>query len=101
MYRWEFAGYLNWANSLLDDILADSDTSEVQDNLDQADAYAAIAKKAFRQWDYLTAAMNARLAYEQVAIAAEELGIATMSADAILLAPSMNASHEGDWIRHK
>ena len=23
MYRWEFAGYLNWANDLLDDILAD------------------------------------------------------------------------------
>jgi hypothetical protein len=101
MYRWEFAGYLNWANDLLDDILADSDTSEVQDNLDQAESYAAAANEAFKQWDYLTAAVNARLAYEQVVMAAEELGIATKSADALLLVPSMNAPHEGDWIRRK
>ncbi|HEX5944425.1 MAG TPA: hypothetical protein VFY66_19230 [Anaerolineales bacterium] len=101
MYRWEFAGYLNWANDLLDDILADSDTSEVQDNLAQAEAYAAAAKAAFDQWDYLTAAMNARLAYEQVAMAADELGIATKSANSILVAPSMSAPHEGDWIRPK
>ena len=100
MYRWEFAGYLNWANNLLDDILADSDTSEVQDNLDQAEAYAAAAKAAFDQWDYLTAAMNARLAYEQVATAADELGLSTQSADRLLLVPSMRAPHEGDWIRH-
>ena len=100
MYRWEFAGYLNWANDLLDDILADSDTSEVQDNLDQAEAYAAAAKAAFDQWDYLTAAMNARLAYEQVATAADELGLSTQSADRLLLVPSMRAPHEGDWIRH-
>jgi hypothetical protein len=100
MYRWEFAGYLNWANDLLDDILADSDTSEVQDNLDQAEAYAAAAKAAFDQWDYLTAAMNARLAYEQVATAAAELGLSTQSADRLLLVPSMRAPHEGDWIRH-
>lgn len=101
MYRWEFAGYLNWANDLLDDILADSDTSEVQGNLAQAEAYAAAAKAAFDQWDYLTAAMNARLAYEQVAMAADELGIATKSANSILVAPSMSAPHEGDWIRPK
>jgi len=100
MYRWEFAGYLNWANGLLDDILADSDPSEVQDNLDQAEAYASAAKAAFDQWDYLTAAMNARLAYEQVATAADELGISTQSADRLLLVPSMRAPHEGDWIRH-
>jgi hypothetical protein len=101
MYRWEFAGYLNWANDLLDDILADSDTSEVQDNLDQAETFAANAKEAFQQWDYLAAAVNARLAYEQVAMAADELGISTASADALLVAPSMNAPHEGDWIRPK
>jgi hypothetical protein len=99
MYRWEFAGYLNWSNDLLDDILADSDTSEVEDNLAQAEAYAATAEKAFNQWNYLTAAMNARKAYEQVAIAAAELGISTQSAEKLLVVPSMRAPHEGDWIR--
>lgn len=99
MYRWEFAGYLNWANELLDDILADSDTSAVQDNLDQAEAYATTAMEAFNQWDYLTAATNARLAYEQVAMAADELGVSTESAAMLKIVPSMNAPHEGDWIR--
>ena len=77
-----------------------SDTSDVQDNLDQAEAYAATAKAAFDQWDYLTAAMNARLAYEQVATAADELGISNQGAELLKLVPSMRAPHEGDWIRH-
>jgi hypothetical protein len=100
MYRYEFAGYLNWANSLLDDILADPNAGEVQDNIDQAEAYAALAVESFNNWDYLAAATNARLAYEQIALAAAELGITTPTDDAFLLvAPTQNAPHEGDPIR--
>jgi len=98
LYRWEFAGYLNWANSLLDDILAHPDAASVQDNLTQAEAYAMQAIESFNNWDYLAAAMNARLAYEQIATATAALGI---SDDAMLLriAPVMNAWPKGDWIR--
>ena len=100
LYRWEFAGYLNWANSLLDDILADPNAGEVQDNVAQAEAYAALAVESFNNWDYLAAVTNARLAYEQIALAAAELGLTTPTEEAFLLvAPTQMAPHEGDPIR--
>jgi hypothetical protein len=98
MYRYEFAGYLNWANSLLADILADPNAGTVQANLDQAEAYAALAVEGFNNWDYLAAAMNARLAYEQIAMAAAQLGI-TLTDEALRVAPTQMAPHEGDPIR--
>jgi hypothetical protein len=101
LYRWEFAGYLNWANNLLDDILADPNAANVQDNVAQAEAYAALAIESFNNWDYLAAATNARLAYEQIALAADELGIATPTDEELLrVAPNGNAPHEGDPIRY-
>jgi hypothetical protein len=100
LYRWEFAGYLNWANDLLDDILADPNVADVQDNLTQAEAYAALATEAFNNWDYLAAATNARLAYEQIATAAAELGISTGD-EMLRIAPVMDAWEKGDWIRPK
>jgi hypothetical protein len=100
MYRYEFAGYLNWANSLLDDILAHPDVANVQDNIDQAQMYAQQAVTSFQNWDYLNAAMNARLAYEQIALAADELGITTPTDEERLRVDTgMTAPHEGDPIR--
>lgn len=100
LYRWEMAGYLNWANSLLDDILAHPDANNVQDNIAQAEAYAALAIESFNNWDYLTAVTNARLAYEQIAGAAAELGITTPTDEALLLlALPQNVLPKGDWIR--
>jgi hypothetical protein len=98
LYRWEFAGYLNWANDLLDDIVAHPDAANVQDNVAQAEAYAMQAVESFKNWDYLAAAMNARLAYEQIAMAAAELGIPTDS-KLLQVAPVMDAWEKGDWIR--
>ena len=98
LYRWEFAGYLNWANDLLDDILAHSDAGDVQDNVAQAEAYATQAIESFKNWDYLAAAMNARLAYEQIAMAAAALGISTDN-KLLQVAPVMDAWEKGDWIR--
>jgi hypothetical protein len=100
LYRWEFAGYLNWANSILDDILSHPDAGDVQDNVDQAESYATQAVQSFNTWDYLAAAASARLAYEQIAMAADELGLIT-EADMLRVAPLMMAPHEGDWIRPK
>ncbi len=37
MYRWEFAGYLNWANGLLDDIKADPQAWKVRNKLAAAE----------------------------------------------------------------
>jgi len=100
LYRWEFAGYLNWANDLLDDILAHPDAEDVQDNITQAEAYATQALQAFKNWDYLAAAANARLAYEQIAIAADQLDLLTE--DKLLRdAPLMRVPHKEDWIRPK
>ena len=99
-YRWEFAGYLNWANSLLDDLLAHPDAGTVQALTAQAEAYAMLAIESFNNWDYLAAATNARLAYEQIATAAAALGISTPTDEAFLLAvPTQMAPHEGDPIR--
>jgi hypothetical protein len=99
LYRQEFAGYLNWANSLLDDILAHPDAGNVQDNVAQAEAYAMQAIESFNNWDYLAAATNARLAYEQIAMAAAELGISTDDQMLLIAAMPMDAWEKGDWIR--
>jgi len=99
-YRWEFAGYLNLANNLLDDILAHQDANNVQDLIAQAETYAMQAIESFNNWDYLAAATNARLAYEQIAQAAEMLGITVPADEALLLAaPIQLAPNKGDPIR--
>lgn len=99
LHRWEFAGYLNKANNLLDDILAHPDATSVQDLVAQAETYAMQAIESFNNWDYLAAATNARLAYEQIALAAEMLGISEASEEAFLLvAPNPNVPRQVDPI---
>jgi len=101
MYRWEMAGYLNWANGLLDDILAHPRANKVKSTLARAEGYARSAIGSFKKWSYLDAVAKARRAYEQVAKAAAELGIEAPT-DASLRAagiPSAAAPHEGDPIR--
>ena len=101
MYRYEFAGYLNWANGLLDDILAHPRANQVRDNVDRADELAAAATRQFRAWRYLSAAANARMAYVQIARAAATLGIETptsMTAQGARIS-GVAVPHEGDPIR--
>jgi len=100
MYRYEFAGYLNWANALVDDILAHPDVAHVRGLLNQAAMHGMRAVNRFEAWDYLNAARHARHAYERVVRAAEILGIPTSApTPAIRIAPGM-APHEGDPIRY-
>jgi len=99
MYRWEMAGYLNWANSLLDDILAHPKANKVKDNVAKAEDYAEKAIESFNKWNYVDAAANARKAYEEIAKAADELGIVTPTESLLRIAPALSAPHEGDPIR--
>ena len=75
MRRWETAGYLNWANALAGEILESGRASRVRAALERADGAAEEARNAFRNWQYLRAATEAREAYVILARAAEDIGV--------------------------
>ncbi len=77
MYRWEAAGYLNWANALAGDILASPNASSVFVKLVAADALAAVAKGQLVRWDYLDAVERARAAYLTLVSAANDIGVSS------------------------
>lgn len=100
MNRYQFAGYLNWANDVAARIESHPDAATVAWQLDAADAAAKTARKAFRQWEYDTAAASAREAWEHVAHAAMTLGIDTHVGEyARMIAPTGTPPREGDPIR--
>ncbi|MGA2490178.1 MAG: hypothetical protein ABSF99_08330 [Anaerolineales bacterium] len=99
MYRWEMAGYLNWSNSLLADILANPGANKVKISIADAQLDAQRAIDGFNKWNYLPAASNAREAYEDLSEAAAKLGIAIPSMQALKVAPNQIPTHEGDPIR--
>ena len=99
MYRYEMAGYLNWSNDLLAQIQAHPNANQERDRINAAKKFATTALNAFDQWQYRQAATNARNAYEQLARAAERLGIETPADAMMLVAPGMVPVHEGDPIR--
>jgi hypothetical protein len=90
MYRWETAGYLNWANALAGDILASPDAAKVSLLLIAADQQAASAKARFAQWNYLSAVERARNSYLLLVEAAKQIGVtsARLSAARMSLPPS-------------
>ncbi len=100
VYRWETAGYLNWSNNLLDDILAHPGYASVSAYVVQAEANAAASLTAFNAWNYPASALYAKKAYWAMARAATILGIPTpdtMQADLGDINP--NVPHEADPIR--
>ena len=99
MYRWETAGYLNWSNSLLADILANPGAKKVQTSITAAGQDAQHAIDSFNGWNYLAAATNARKAYDDLSAAAAKLGIPTPSMLTVQVAPNQTVTHEGDPIR--
>ncbi len=100
MYRWETAGYLNWANDLLGQIAAHPKAYKVLRYVTLANNYGLQAIQNFNDWDYVNAARRARQAYEQTVIAANILGIdSTATMQALRIAPNLNVPHEGDPIR--
>jgi hypothetical protein len=79
MYRWETAGYLNWANALAGAILADPDADHVFFLMLAADALAARAKSRFNSWRYGEAVEDARNAYGILVAAAHFIGVSSES----------------------
>jgi hypothetical protein len=77
MYRWEFAGYMNWSNALAGDILASEDADEVFSLLVEADGLAVNARSAFAEWRYLEAVENAKHAYAKLVEAAQAIGVSS------------------------
>jgi len=90
MYRWEAAGYLNWANALAGDILASPHAPQVFVKLIAADALAAAARARLEHWDYLEAVERARAAYLTLVSAAADIGVSSdrLAAARTRLAPS-------------
>jgi hypothetical protein len=73
MSRFQFAGYANWASSLVERLAsarpgAFGGTGAVR-------AQLRLAERAFDRWDYVTAAGHARRAYELARILADRAGV--------------------------
>jgi hypothetical protein len=79
MYRWETAGYLNWANALAGDLLASPEAPRAMPALLLADRKARQARDAFEAWRYLEAATSAREAYVTLKQAADSIGVPSAS----------------------
>ena len=77
MYRWEAAGYLNWANALAGEILNNPNAAAVLVKLVAADAQAAIAKAKLARWEYLEAVEHARASYLALVSAADDIGVSS------------------------
>lgn len=84
MYRWEMAGYLNRSNELLARILENPNSGRVVSKLNSADTYAQRSVRAFKNWDYLSAARNAYNAYKKLLSAANTLGVDPIPASALV-----------------
>ena len=101
MYRWETAGYLNWSNELLADLMAHPGYAGVAAYVNAAQSYAAGSLAAFNTWNYGVSAALAKKAYWSLSQAANVLGVPTPDKAA---APDRgainpNVPHEGDPIR--
>lgn len=100
-YRWETAGYLNWTNAIVGDLLAYGGASRVGLLLTAADWAATSSVAAFRRWDYLTAAASARLAYSLALAAAGSIGAPTPRlTSARQLRPDRHHPKDGCYIRY-
>jgi hypothetical protein len=101
MYRWETAGYLNWSNLLLGDILAHPKVWKVKHLVAGAEVSAKRSINSFNNWNYLDAVVHARFTYVALKRAADLLGISNLNTDleALRVTPNLEVPHEGDPIR--
>jgi hypothetical protein len=99
MARYQFAGYLNWANSMLGDVDGKPLTAGQRAKLDGADALARLARSQFRNWNYLGAASSARQAWALVYSVADAYGVAELASSADRRIPGSRVVPEIDRIR--
>lgn len=75
MARYQFAGYLNWANTVLGALDGVELSGADRARLRVADRLAIRAERAFQSWQPIAAAGYARTAYEIVQRVADEAGV--------------------------
>jgi hypothetical protein len=95
MYRWEAAGYLNWANALAGAIVVSPEASRAGHALARADEEAKDALAALGDWRYLRAADDARDAYAILAKAAEQIGVTAPMLERRMQVPEMRFPKRG------
>ena len=86
MYRWEAAGYLNWANALAGAIIESPQAPRVFLKLVAADALAAVAKAKLERWDLLNAVERARASYLTLVSAADDIDVSSARLSAARMA---------------
>jgi hypothetical protein len=99
MYRWEMAGYLNWANAVLGDIISHPHVNRVDELIRHADTLAKESLQQFRKWNHIEAAAFARKTYVLIAMAAKELGAETPTLNAARFALPGAIRHQVCTIR--
>lgn len=99
MYRWEFAGFMNWSNDLLGLIQADPHSWQVRRFVDDAKWNATLAVQYFKGWEYQKAAAAAYRSYVVLKLAADRLGIEDPTLMEARMFMGGTAPHEGDPIR--
>lgn len=75
MYRYETAGYINQANSILANIYTHPRVGMVSALILSADSHALTALESYQDMNYLSAVEHAQLAYADILTAADELNI--------------------------
>jgi hypothetical protein len=76
------AAYFRNANAIAEDVLASPDSGDASDELEDADAALGLAKDAFENHDYLTAAGHAKDAYDLVLEGAAEADVTVTGSSA-------------------
>ena len=79
MYRWETAGYLNWANAVAGDILASPEAPRAMPAVLARRSQARQARDAFEAWRYLEGATAARETYVTLKQDADGIGVVSAS----------------------
>jgi hypothetical protein len=99
--RFQAAAYINNANALAEEILANDGAAQAADELAEADAAYGEAKAALAEHDYATTFDNAKRAYEAVLSGAREAGVEVeASNDGRTAVPASRASSRipGEYI---
>jgi len=95
--RFTAAAYIEAANRLAADVLADPQAGQVKDLLAMADRQVGNTERAFSSHYYRGALVHAQKAYQRVAEAARQVGVSTESRTAHMeTAPQHGAARESE-----
>ncbi|MEZ5288946.1 MAG: hypothetical protein R2712_29925 [Vicinamibacterales bacterium] len=99
--RWEAAGYLNWTNAVVGDVMIHGAPWHVRLLLEAADWAATASVASFKRWDYVASAASARLAYTLASAAAGAISAPTPTlTSARQLRPDRHHPKDGCYVRY-